>query len=325
MNLESIIQDTLGFACEVLREQHTDTESCEGVIDRLSVRNRFWPSQVFVRTCADLSGDLSINMIPKAAAIELLHVSTLVHDDIIDEHDSRWNMPSLRKLWGTGAALLWGEVLSTTAAKVLLTTGDTISPVTTVGIALRHWQRIISGQLLDLRHSSHPTISWGQYSEVGRLKTSIGGLAVELGAHAAACSNQETASLLEFAESAGLSSQISNDFSELYEVRGFVKPYRQDSNRGGEIALGRKTIFHVFYHTRENQNRRVLESLNTCDRPGELIPELTKTGASRFSVETYARLVQKASLALNKLHGPMPLLSEYLRTANALPATVEGY
>lgn len=64
-------------------------------------------------------GDENIAL-PGAAAVELLHTFTLVHDDIIDKDEFRRGVPTVHKLWGTDMAIVAGDLLYAYAYKCLL-------------------------------------------------------------------------------------------------------------------------------------------------------------------------------------------------------------
>ena len=63
-------------------------------------------------------------LIPMSVGIELLHVATLVHDDIIDNSELRRGKPTIKHTWGENAALLLGDYLFAQAAKSVATTGN---------------------------------------------------------------------------------------------------------------------------------------------------------------------------------------------------------
>jgi geranylgeranyl pyrophosphate synthase len=63
-------------------------------------------------------------LIPMSVGVELLHVATLVHDDIIDESELRRGKPTVKYAWGENAALLLGDYLFAQAAKSVATTGN---------------------------------------------------------------------------------------------------------------------------------------------------------------------------------------------------------
>lgn len=62
---------------------------------------------------------LSPELVRAAAAVEMIHMASLVHDDIIDEADQRHSQPALHKIWGFKYALLCGDYLFTKAFEIL--------------------------------------------------------------------------------------------------------------------------------------------------------------------------------------------------------------
>lgn len=64
-------------------------------------------------------------LLPVAAAVELIHMATLVHDDIVDGATSRRGLPTVSVRWGTGTAVLTGDFLFARAFSMLAADGDT--------------------------------------------------------------------------------------------------------------------------------------------------------------------------------------------------------
>jgi len=63
--------------------------------------------------------DNRINLIPLAAAVELIHMATLVHDDVIDKADTRRGKPTIRVIWGNKFSLHAGDYLFAQALKLI--------------------------------------------------------------------------------------------------------------------------------------------------------------------------------------------------------------
>ena len=61
-------------------------------------------------------------MVPIATAVEVLHIGTLVHDDIIDNADMRHGKPAVYRTWGSTSALLLGDYLFSRAGSLAATT-----------------------------------------------------------------------------------------------------------------------------------------------------------------------------------------------------------
>ncbi|GAB6877563.1 polyprenyl synthetase family protein [Thermaerobacter litoralis] len=63
-------------------------------------------------------------LLPVAAAVELIHMATLVHDDIVDGATARRGLPTVNVRWGTGTAVLTGDFLFARAFSLLAADGD---------------------------------------------------------------------------------------------------------------------------------------------------------------------------------------------------------
>ena len=63
-------------------------------------------------------------LVPMAAAIELLHTATLVHDDIVDKSPVRRGKPTVSRAWGENSALLLGDYLFAKAGSLVAGTGN---------------------------------------------------------------------------------------------------------------------------------------------------------------------------------------------------------
>lgn len=74
--------------------------------------------------CSKTGGEGHPNAVKLAAAIELIHTATLVHDDIIDESDLRRNMPSIHSKWGTEISIVSGDYLYAKAFVLLASLQD---------------------------------------------------------------------------------------------------------------------------------------------------------------------------------------------------------
>ena len=80
-----------------------------------------------------------------AAAVEILHLATLVHDDLIDESSNRRGKPTINKQWGNNAAVLAGDYLY--ALLLEYTAGYEKSIITALATALRN---MVQAELLQL-------------------------------------------------------------------------------------------------------------------------------------------------------------------------------
>jgi heptaprenyl diphosphate synthase len=83
-------------------------------------------------------------VVPAAVAIELTHLATLYHDDVMDEADVRRGSPSANSRWGNSVAILTGDYLFACASKILADLGPDA-----VRIQAETFCRLVSGQIAE--------------------------------------------------------------------------------------------------------------------------------------------------------------------------------
>ena len=92
-----------------------------------------------------------------AASIELLHTATLVHDDIVDEADTRRGLPTLRSRFGNSTAVYTGDYLFVCCFKLL---SDYSSSLKSIQLNSRSMEKVLTGELgqMDNRYNFEVTI-----------------------------------------------------------------------------------------------------------------------------------------------------------------------
>jgi geranylgeranyl pyrophosphate synthase len=143
-----------------------------------------------------------------AAAVELVHSATLVHDDVLDRAELRRGQPTLMARYGAPLSTSAGDYLFSTAFELLAGAGSPAS-VTRLAQASLDLSR---GELLQMEQTADFDLTLDGYSERCRLKTaSLFSAACQLGALLSGCSPGTVAAMDEFGRCLGLSFQISDD------------------------------------------------------------------------------------------------------------------
>ena len=121
---EDILYISFESALSLVKEEMDRALSTSPIIIRGYTKHLMTSRGKFIRavsllTCAQNTDDLiHMNAVKLAAAVEILHLATLVHDDVMDDADIRRGIPSLQKKFGKKTAVICGDYLLCIALKL---------------------------------------------------------------------------------------------------------------------------------------------------------------------------------------------------------------
>ncbi len=155
-------------------------------------------------------------ILPAAAAVELVHNFSLIHDDIEDGDPLRHHRPTLWKLWGQPQAINTGDGLFCIARLALLELGRTGIDAQTVLTLARLFDSaclaLCEGQHLDMSFERQRQISVELYlAMIGRKTAALMQCATEMGARLATTNADQIAQLAAFGRSLGIAFQLRDD------------------------------------------------------------------------------------------------------------------
>ena len=218
-------------------------------------------------TCEMVGGNGS-DAIPFAAALEVIHNFTLIHDDVMDDDDLRHGVAACHTVYGLPTAILAGDSLFAYAFE-MIAESDVSDKIKTE--LVRHTaytvRRIAEGQQMDINFEDEETVNPELYLEMIRLKTSIlFGSAAYGGALIGGKNIDEANELRQMAIWVGLGFQIWDDYLDATapaEVLG--KP------SGSDIRQGKRTLLVIEALNRTNNNERkelirILDDTNNTDK-----------------------------------------------------------
>ncbi|NCB64034.1 MAG: polyprenyl synthetase family protein [Clostridia bacterium] len=121
-------------------------------------------------TCAQgEEGGIPVDAVPFAAAVELLHLATLVHDDVIDDADQRRGIPTIQRKWGKRTAVICGDYLLSAALRMAASAKDRERYLK---LNLPDYMaRVCGGELLQEQNSGNLDLTVGRYLRIIRGKT----------------------------------------------------------------------------------------------------------------------------------------------------------
>jgi heptaprenyl diphosphate synthase len=189
---------------------------------------RLRPALVFASAACGPAVDTSA-AVNCAASIELMHLSSLIHDDLMDDSESRGGVPTLHVTIGRDAAVLGGDFL--------LAAGGRLAAEVS-GQAARIWNRgygdLCVGQARETsnRHRADTTIQEYLAAVHGKTATLMG-VACRLGGLCGGLPEPQVDALAAFGEAFGMVFQLVDDLMDLVSTeRLWAKPVRQDMVNG---------------------------------------------------------------------------------------------
>lgn len=179
-------------------------------------------------------GEINSKVIAMAALVEIAHTAALIHDDVIDEAETRRGRPAANGIWGNQATVLVGDYLISQIVFIL--SDDEFRPFQRlIALAAR---RMCVGQLLEIELRRKVGISEDEYKELIRCKTSeLISTACEVGAIAADGIDTQVRGLAEYGTQTGMAFQIVDDVLDVTShCDKLGKPVGNDL-REGKITL----------------------------------------------------------------------------------------
>lgn len=184
---------------------------------------------VLVLLCARLTGRVNDAVLNAAAALELLHTASLVHDDVVDESDTRRGQLSVNALSGNKVAVLVGDYLLSVALQLAAKTQNT----EVVGVVAQLGQTLADGELLQLANTKKQELSEASYYEVIRKKTaSLFSACAQVGAILAGGSGEEVERMRRFGQLVGMCFQLRDDIFDFDDKADTGKPAGNDMKEG---------------------------------------------------------------------------------------------
>ena len=245
-------------------------------------------------------GEVNEKSFAAAAAMELLHTASLLHDDVIDESDKRRGRPSVNAAFNNNVAVLAGDFLFSQALNNAALTGDcrVVEELSTLGKALS------KGEILQFELQQNGKYNEEQYLKVISCKTaSLFRCCSACAVYTAAGESELLDNFNEFAHNIGLCFQIKDDIFDYYS-NDVGKPTGSDM-REGKITL---PALYVLEHS----NNLVLKSIKAKLESGKILDEKEIESLIAISVEeggveyAWDRIEHYRKLALDALPKDLP-------------------
>lgn len=236
--------------------------------------------------CCQAVGGKPEKALKAAAAIELTHTFSLIHDDIMDNDDTRRGKPAVHKVWGEPLAILAGDSLFAKSFELLSQSAeDNIAyerVVDALQVLTNSCINICEGQALDMAFEDTFNVTKDEYMNMIYKKTGdLLTASTTIGAIMGGASSNEIQALRTYGKQIGLAFQIQDDYIDLTGDESIGKPV------GSDLVEGKKTLMVVYALEKANKedHDRLVELLEANDE--SIIPEameiLEKYGAINYA------------------------------------------
>jgi len=240
------------------------------------------------------TGKIHSGHVDLAVIVELIHVATLVHDDIMDEAERRRNQPTVNARWGNSLSVLLGDCLFAHALNL-----STNFEKSEIGRAIaRTATTVCSGEMIQTQRRFDLKLTVEDYLRIVEMKTgSLFSAAAEL----AATISEAEASVVEtfktFGIKIGTAYQIYDDCLDLAGSESVT-----GKTLGTDLRKGKFTMPVLIFlrsaseFERERCCRLVLEE--KCEEMAELLKNGATNGALNESIAAGSELIHEAQRAL---------------------------
>jgi octaprenyl-diphosphate synthase len=201
-----------------------------------------------VALSAGATGSLNDDHVMVAVIIEMVHLATLVHDDVVDEAEIRRGRPTLAANWGNEVSVLLGDCLFAHALK-LAASFPTPEICRAVASATN---TVCAGEIVQNQRRKYFELSLAEYFKTVSMKTGeLFALSCDLGAFLSGADAEQRAGLRQYGLSIGTAYQIYDDCVDLFGAE-----IRAGKSLGTDLAKGKLTLPMLLLLERVDLNDR---------------------------------------------------------------------
>lgn len=247
---------------------------------------------------SDGSADRWRQVLPAAAALELVHNFSLIHDDIEDNSAERHGRPTVWQVWGTAQGINAGDAVFVLARLALDRIAHEVDASTYADVHLTFDTAALAltqGQYLDLRFESRPDVSVDDYLQMVQGKTAaLLAACSQIGARIATGDGKILSALSRFGENLGIAFQIADDILGIWG-----DPAVTGKPAGDDIVAKKKSL--------------PLLAAMQQDTSGEIASYFRKDGVSQGDLERIPEILSQ----LNAREGAERVAQAYVNRAVA--------
>lgn len=257
-----IQENLIDSAIRELFDNLTFTQEPRGLYDPLRYMMEIGGKRIRPRLCltayALYKDSFCEEVLSPAAAMEVFHSFTLIHDDIMDKADVRRGVPTVYRKWDENTAILSGDVMSIESYKLIAKAPAEIVPKA-LELFSKTAAEVCEGQQYDMEFEDMEFVPMDDYLKMIGLKTAVLiACSAKMGALVAGASEHEAELLYKYGYDLGIAFQIADDWLDTYgDPKVFGKAI------GGDILNNKKSwlMTRAFGKASEETRAKLLEAM----------------------------------------------------------------
>jgi len=253
---------------------------------------------ILVLLSAKACGGVTERSYRGATLVEILHTATLVHDDVVDEAETRRGLASINAVWKNKVAVLMGDYLLAQGLLLSLENGDhDFLDSTSTAV-----KRMSEGELLQIQKTRHLDLDEETYFRIIADKTaSLLATCTEIGAASATKDAAVRSEMREFGELVGMAFQIRDDLLDYLGRRSLLgKPVGLDVKEK-KLTL---PLIHALRQADRKDARKALSIVKNGASSRDLawlMEFVEREGGIRYATEVAGRFADDAKRRLSRL------------------------
>jgi|WetSurMetagenome_2_1015567.scaffolds.fasta_scaffold01254_20 octaprenyl-diphosphate synthase len=262
---------------------------------------------LFLLMAADMCGYKGSDRIFYGSIIEAIHTASLLHDDVIDEAETRRGKESAHRIWGNRVVVLAGDYLYSNCIRIAAAKNnrkiiETLSEATT---------RMSEGEILQLHKTGDPTITLDEYYTIISAKTGVLiSAACRIGAILAGQPDDREAALAEFGLKTGIAFQLADDILDYVAMQDDLGKKLGKDLEEGKITMPmihllsaapgpeRLEVIRIIEETVTIGKRKVISGRGKEANLRKIISLFSKYNAIEESFDIARGLVKEAAASL---------------------------
>ena len=202
---------------------------------------------------ARVSGGPTLNSYKAAAMVELLHLATLMHDDVVDEAKRRRGFPTIHKIWKNKTAIIMGDFILSQVLTNLIRLRD----FEALDLISNTARRLSSGEMLQIESSFKKSMSEETYFRMVKDKTaSLIATCCELGVITTSKDDEQKTAAKGYGEKLGVAFQIKDD---LFDILGASRDTGKDAHSDVTKNMITLPIIHTLSSSLSRAERRQMK------------------------------------------------------------------